>query len=433
MAAAAFNLKTFTRNFAFASTGLMVLLSGLGQFEILFFLHPFRIPLVALTATSWAGFYLVKTLLDPMRGGKQIVTTEGPGEEVIQKATLLSLQQQPGHVADDESEEEFVKGEQRFLAFRYNEAADHFKKSQDARSAMPTLLNLGAALLNSSAFDQAQEVLNIGLQTAQRMEKRLFEAAFQANLGTINSRLANYEVATVACEAALDLFRGVGDSRGQADVLLTMGNLQLNQGDRDKARRTFGHALKRYELVKSSLGRANALGNLGNLFLGAGEFDEALKHHQRALEIHEKTGNPLGRANALSNIGNVRFRTEKYDDALKAYQQALKIYEQIGAALGSAGALANIGNVLFKQPWRTSVTCSSSRAVPRRRCRRMSRPCRFTPASATLWAKPIPSPTWGACIRACGMNRTRWIVCDRHCGSLKVWERARKAWRLRRN
>ena len=350
MAAAGPNLKNLSRNIAFATTGLLVLLGGLGQFEILFFLHPFRVPLVALTATSWAGFYLVKTLLDPGRGvGKQIVTAEGPGEEVIQKATLASLQQQPDFEAGSVAEEEFVKGEQRFLAFRYGEAAAYYRKALDAKQALPTFLNLGAALLNSSEFEQAQEVLGMGLQMAQRMEKRLFEAAFHANLGTINSRLANYEAAAAECTTATDLFRGVGDSRGQADVLLTVGNLQLNQGNRDQARRTFEQALKRYEIVKSSLGRANALGNLGNLHLGAADFDEALKHHQRALEIHEQTGNPLGRANALSNLGNVRFRTEKHDEALKAYRAALKVYEQIGASLGSAGALANVGNVLRKQ------------------------------------------------------------------------------------
>ena len=228
----------------------MVLLSGLAQFEFLFFLNPFRIPLLVLTATSWAGFYLARTLLDPMRSGKQIVTTEGPGEEVLQKATMFSLEQQPGFVAGTLAEEEFIKGEQHFLAFRYAAAAKHFRKSLEQQSTMPTLLNLGAALLNSSAFEQAQEVLGMGLQMAQRVEKRLFEAAFRANLGTINSRLANYAAATEACTAALELFRGVGDGRGQADVMLTIGNLQLNQGDRDKAKRTFEQALKRYEVAK---------------------------------------------------------------------------------------------------------------------------------------------------------------------------------------
>ena len=63
MSASGIDFKRLARNFAFASTGLMVLLSGLGAFEILFFLHPFRVPLVALTITSWAGFYVVKTLL----------------------------------------------------------------------------------------------------------------------------------------------------------------------------------------------------------------------------------------------------------------------------------------------------------------------------------------------------------------------------------
>ena len=83
----------------------------------------------------------------------------------------------------------------------------------------------------------------------------------------MHSRLGRLAGAQQVCEQSIDLFRMTGDSRGQADVTLTLGNILAHQGERDAARKAYEAAMKRHQSVDSDIGRANARGNLGDLSL----------------------------------------------------------------------------------------------------------------------------------------------------------------------
>ena len=82
--------------------------------------------------------------------------------------------------------------------------------------------------MNSSSFDEVEDVLGIGLQMAERSGNRDFQAAFSANLSIVHLHRGRLDEAMTFGEVALDLFRSVGDSQGQADVKLTLGNIHAN-------------------------------------------------------------------------------------------------------------------------------------------------------------------------------------------------------------
>ena len=350
MSASLGRYRQLTRNLALAATAITVLLSGLAQMEVLRFLEPAQIPMVVASGVCLAGYYLVRSLSAPAKGsGRQIASTEGAGEGLLQRSTLRGLHREGGVEVGGELETAFHRGEKAYAACNFAEAIEHYQASLDVQPTLAAYLNLGDSLMNSSSFDQADEVLGIGLLMAERSGNRDFQAAFSANLSIVYLHRGRLDEAMTSGEAALDLFRRVGDSRGQADVMLTIGTIRANQGDREAARKDFEAALKRHEIGGSEVGKANALGNLGNMHMQDDELEEALDHHRRALATHEKIGNPLGRANALSNIGNVRLRQSEPDEALRAYEGALKVYEEISSPLGQASALGNIGNVQFKQ------------------------------------------------------------------------------------
>ena len=343
------SFRTLTRNLAIAATGFAVLVSGLGQVEILLFLQPMQIPMVVLTACAWGAYSLVRALTSPPGRGRAVASAEGPGGELVQKATLAGIEGAARGSEGSSAEESFARGERAFAGFNYPEAAKQYQASIAKHPTMAAYLSLGAALMNTSDFAQAAEVLYMGLQMSEREERLDFQAAFRANLGITHNRLGRLDAAQEACENAVSLFRTVGDSMGQADVMLTLGNIHGSHGDWKAAERAYQTARKRHEVAGSHIGKANALGNLGNMFMQNDDPKRALQHHQEALAIHEQIGNPLGKANALSNIGNLRFRGEEFDAALKAHDAALAIYREISAHLGEATALGNIGNVLFKQ------------------------------------------------------------------------------------
>ncbi|MFC1526462.1 tetratricopeptide repeat protein, partial [Candidatus Latescibacterota bacterium] len=344
-------LRTLTRNLALAATVAAMVLGGLSQVEILVFLEQAMVPVMLAAGGFWALYFMIRGFSGTKKEVRQITSSEGPGEELAQKATVGSFKLQEEYKKGSKAEAAFLRGEQEYGSFHYGEAAGHYQASVDKTATLPGYLNLGAALMNSSEFSQAEEILKLGEGLAGRKHRRDFQAAFQAGLGIVCMRVGRLDHAKEACESALSLFRSVGDGRGQADVTLTVGNLHAKRGAWDDAEKAFRSALKRYEISGSGsdLGRANACGNLGNMYMHAGKLKEALREHRRALGIHEGIGNPLGRANALSNIGNIRFRMEQVDEALKVYGQALELYRQIGVGLGEASALMNIGNVQFRQ------------------------------------------------------------------------------------
>jgi len=323
MASGTSPLRSLTRNLGMATTGITVLITGLATLEIFVFLEPARLPLFVLTAVAWGGYYMVTTLINPLKSGKLIISAEGPGEEIVQKATYFSFQQQEEFAEGSKADEAFVRAEQAYLGYQYSRAATHYQESLAAKASVPAYVNAAISLLNSSLFEQAEELLGMGLALAERLELRPFQAACHANIGIIHARTGRSDSAVEACEQASGLFRQLGDGRGRADVQLTLGNIQANRGDWEAARRSFESALKRYEIAQSELGRANGQGNLGNMCMFQGELEEALRYHRKALEIHEQIGNPLGRANALSNIGTVRFRMTEFGEADTAYTRPL--------------------------------------------------------------------------------------------------------------
>ena len=83
------------------------------------------------------------TLLNPLKSGKLIVSAEGPGEEIVQKATYFSLQQQEEFKAGSPADEAFLKGEQAYLAYQYSRAAAHYQESLEASASVPAYINAG--------------------------------------------------------------------------------------------------------------------------------------------------------------------------------------------------------------------------------------------------------------------------------------------------
>ena len=315
-------------------------------------LSPLQTPLMLASVAGWVAYVAVRSFAgasdSQRRGPRETMVAEGPAEELVQKATAISISQQVDHEPGGTAERLFEDAEAHYTAYQYPAAAVKFGASVEARRSLPAYLSWGAALINSSDFSQAEEILSIGLQMASRLKREDFSAACMANLADVQNRLGRIDAAEKTCTEALDLFRMGGDSHGQADVTLTLGSVYSHRGEYDRARGAYDAALKRFQAVDNDVGKANALGNMGNLSMHQEQPEEALSQYRAALRLHEKVGNPLGRANALANIGNVHFRMRRPKEARQSYDAALEIYRKIEVPLGEASVLVNLGNVLFR-------------------------------------------------------------------------------------
>jgi len=341
--------RTLFRNLGWAGLALAALCWGLGAVEILSFLHAVPGPALAGAGVCWVFYALLRVWEEARPRARMLYSAQGPGGELVQKATLHAFREQPGYRPGQEEETPFLLGMRDFGDGRYAEAARHYQQSLDLRPALPVCLNLGAALLNAAQFSQAGELLQRGLQQARRQGRGDYEAAFRANLGVLGLHQGKLEAGRQDAEEALVLFTRLKDRRGEADALLILGGIHARRGEWEEAARLYRAVLKLCEDLDHPLGRANVLADLGNTRLHQEEYPEALTHYRAALALHEGQGNVLGRANALTNIGVAHFRQGNLEEARRTYEAALELHHQIGALAGQAGSQTNIGTVLFRQ------------------------------------------------------------------------------------
>jgi len=335
------------RSLALGATALFVLCTALAQVEILAFLGAVIKWLFFAAGLLWLAFYLLR-----YRGSgeqkRHLFSGQGPGGEMVQLASLNGFRRRAAVEGGGAAEESFAEAEQCFRSSRFAAAAEACQRSVDAAPTLSGYLNLGAALLNVADFEQAQEVLELGLGRARREEDVEFEAAFLADLGLLHARRGRMQEALQSYEEGMALFRRLGDLRGRADCLLNIGSVYTHQG-RQEARQTCELALKLHKQVGSRLGRANGLSNLGFILTEAGDLETAMQRQRAALKLQEDLKNLLGQGQVLTRIGNVHFRKEELAEARSAYERASELHRQVGDPLGEASGLVNAGNVLFRE------------------------------------------------------------------------------------
>ena len=325
-------------------SALAVFVAALAHFVGLDFLAGALMPLLIMAALSWVLYVLVRSLEQGTDFGP-IVSGLGPEGVILQRATRSAW----GRDLQSAAGQHFVAGEVHFQGGRYQEAAEAFRHSVEARDSLATDLNLGAALLNVADFAGAKEVLELGFWQAQRQNSREYEAAFQLNLGVLNARQGRLAEALTAYGEARRHFELLGDERGLGDALINIGQAQVHLGQSDMALVSGERALRVHQRTGSGLGRAGALSCLGYACFCRDEIAQALEYLLESLEIHEGLGNVLGQGHVLTHVGNLHFKQDELDEALRAYERAFELHGKAADRLGEASALVNVANVHFRK------------------------------------------------------------------------------------
>jgi tetratricopeptide (TPR) repeat protein len=149
-------------------------------------------------------------------------------------------------------------------------------------------------------------------------------------------------------EAALDLFRAVGDRLGEANVLKAQGDVLAFQKQNAEALAKYEAALDLFRAVGARLGEANVLQAQGDVLAFQDRRAEALAKYEAALDLFRAVGARLGEANVLAAKGQLEIVEGHQEQGDKLLEEAITLYKAIGDHYSVPAQTGNYGWALLR-------------------------------------------------------------------------------------
>jgi predicted ATPase len=220
-------------------------------------------------------------------------------------------------------------------------------------------LKLGGALwrfwwLRGSAAEAGEELVCLrSLVRAAPPGAELARALHVA--GVLARHLDYYPQAGALFEESLAASRQVGDCRGGATALLSLGRLSYVRGDLAAAGALCEEGLCLFRALGDRRGAAGALHSLGRVAQLRGDLAAAAGRFEESLGIRTALGDTAGMADSLHGLGLNDHLLAEPAAARAHYQQSLALFRAVGDRSGVAMALHSLGELaaVAKPPRRT--------------------------------------------------------------------------------
>lgn len=269
-----------------------------------------------------------------------LVSLAGEERRIVISAPVraYALMRWRARVADKGVAGRLLESLYRALSRRLEALANDLE-SEGGATAMLAILAEDANLL--ATFEvQAFELSSEALESIGRM----FECDARASKIHTNELAGKFreisaEMAALQSKMQVDLLRQ------EANGLELRGHEQADNDDLVGACEAYEAALPIYRTIGDWRNEADTLDSLGEVKIGMDDLAGACEAYEAALLVYRKNADLLGEADTLKLLGDLKLRTEDLAGACEAYGAALPIYRQINHRLGEANALTSIGQL----------------------------------------------------------------------------------------
>ncbi|MGP4004049.1 BTAD domain-containing putative transcriptional regulator [Streptomyces sp. 8N706] len=167
------------------------------------------------------------------------------------------------------------------------------------------------------------------------------EAALLHSLGYRALVLRNYREAETHLGRSAEIFSRLGDTEGQAAIMVLISDACRIQGDPTAARAACerGFALR----PANRRTRANLWLNLGRAQTHLDELAQAKESLRRSLTIYEQSDDRRGQAEAHCDLARIFVREADLGAAASAFGSAFQLAQAVGDTLGMAYILTDLG------------------------------------------------------------------------------------------
>ncbi|HIK08259.1 MAG TPA: CHAT domain-containing protein [Trichormus sp. M33_DOE_039] len=132
-------------------------------------------------------------------------------------------------------------------------------------------------------------------------------------------------------------------SQYRADLLLRLGNRQINNGQLTAALISLKESLKIYQELGDRTGQAHTLLSLGEIHFTLGKYQTAISLYQQSLNLMQDVGNQPGTAQVLEHLSNAYIHTGDEKLAQEFREKAAALRKEIGNPPREAAFLGNVG------------------------------------------------------------------------------------------
>jgi tetratricopeptide (TPR) repeat protein len=138
-----------------------------------------------------------------------------------------------------------------------------------------------------------------------------------------------------ALDEALEIYRALGDERGEANVLWGIGNMRYFGEEIDPGTAEFGAALEKFRQVGDRTMEAWSLHMLGGALLRVGRRDEAATNLRHALRHFYEASDTAGITLVLDDLASQALAEDQLERAARIWGAARNLTTNTGANLAS--------------------------------------------------------------------------------------------------
>jgi two-component system, NarL family, sensor kinase len=173
-----------------------------------------------------------------------------------------------------------------------------------------------------------------GLAIARENHFDALEAHALNSIGVTYWAKGNYDSALVHIEPVSEIYKRLGNKKGEAVSNTNLGLILQNQGNYEKALDHALKALRQLEDMGDRSGIASTLLNIGNIYFLREEFPEAKKYYFRSLalkrELDDKNVMHQNIQKTLGNIASLYQKLKKNDSAFFYLKAAIPYALRVG-------------------------------------------------------------------------------------------------------
>ena len=163
-------------------------------------------------------------------------------------------------------------------------------------------------------------------------------------LGDMEMSLGRVDEAKEAYVSALSLLLLDFDSQSlSAEIKLKLAQIAVDRNEPEETERLLDQAEALFDETDNRTGQARVAEMRGALLMAKGDCETALPFYRKAALLYEQENNSLNHAGVLRSVSRLYMSLNRMDQAHDALEKSMALFRENGDLLGEAGALTAVG------------------------------------------------------------------------------------------